>query len=82
MTTMNTADYTYIMFTNADDAPPAVSDLFERLIGHLKPVSEPCFELTRFDDTYIVAVPRAMHLPELADLCDNEAYHEFIMESN
>lgn len=74
------ASHYFIMFSNAEDAPESVSDLFERLIGYAATDPAPCFELARFDDTYIVAVPRVYNIPQLQSLIDE--HPEYIRESH
>jgi len=83
-TNINLADYTYLMFTAADDAPEAVSDLYEQLVGYKRPDDCPCFTLTSFDDTHIVAVPRTYELPVdlSAMIDDHEEHQEYLQESN
>ena len=82
MTTFDTNDYWFLMFTNADDANSTVSDLFETLIGHKAPAVNTCFEVTRFDDTYIVAYPRDFVIPNLRAILDDETNQEYLMEAN
>ena len=79
---IDTNNYYYLLFTGADDANETVSDLFETLIGHKAPKDTLCFELTRFDDTYVVAYPRGLLIPGLEAILDDEANQEHIMECN
>lgn len=74
----------YLMFPNADDSPEQVSNIHERLIGYLAPrKNNPCREVCRFDDTYIVEIPKNHPMiAEIKQLLETEENQEWLQMEN